>query len=173
MKRAKRMYLTAVSVLLILPLQSQAVLISSSIGDYDATTIAGSFDNLSGTLTSQVWWGSEALAVEFTSLVGDALGAPNSRGTAGPFFALCIGWECWHEHPLVGLMVQGPALWIPSLSLTGFTASPSSELTWAIAQPVSVPEPATIWLLLGSSFSLLLLRRRTRARKARLRRARF
>ena len=54
------------------------LIVDSSVGKYEVSTITGTFADNSALLMSQVWWGNEALAAEFAGLVADAFGFPNA-----------------------------------------------------------------------------------------------
>jgi len=107
---------------------------------YDITTEFGTFSSLQTTLESQVWWGNQALAIEFADVVNTGLGLPNATGASGgndlgPIFAY---------DPIFG------GVW--STQLGGFagpgvhgTITPG--VTYAVAtlvEPESVPEPMTL-----------------------------
>ena len=130
-----RRILTAL-MLLVLPFQANAIMINSSVGAYDVTTITGILNapSISSQLTNQVWFNNETLAGEFAGLVQDSLGLPNALGfTVGPLFVF--------EVPLIS------RAWFPLTSTVGIVSggNPSTERTFAIAQ--QVPEPSTLALL--------------------------
>ena len=56
------------ALFLMSPLVANAGVISTTTGDYDVTTVAGSFSELAPVLMSQVWWGDPILASEFAEL---------------------------------------------------------------------------------------------------------
>ena len=80
-------------VLLAGPMAANAVPITTSAGTFELSVIEDNFSDISGILTSQVWWGNDALATEF-AMSAQALGlsALNSsafRENMGPVFAYC------------------------------------------------------------------------------------
>ena len=140
-------------VVLLSPAVANAVLISTSAGDFEVTTVAGSFEDFEDLLTSQVWWGDQDLALEFAGQ--NLMGLPIS-GSLGPFFVTLFDIETD--------LVEG-AVWIEDqLRAAGFSTSPdNSRAIFAIAERVSVPEPGTLALLgIGlASLGLARLRRKT------------
>ena len=56
------------ALFLMSPFVANAGVISTTTGDYDVTTVAGSFSELAPVLMSQVWWGDPILALEFAEL---------------------------------------------------------------------------------------------------------
>ncbi|MDJ0789091.1 MAG: PEP-CTERM sorting domain-containing protein [Myxococcota bacterium] len=138
-----------VALLVTLPLHAHAIVISTSIGDYEVTPLTGSFDTVSPTLMSQVWWGNALLAGEFRSGLGGGLGFPNvtdpiaAPGLGSPIFAFADGtggsWEGqWtRDDGNIGT-IQGPG---------------SLPLVWAVAQ--AVPEPGALALVAAGMLGLV------------------
>ncbi len=106
-------------------------------GEWEVTTITGTFEQEQSTLLNQVWFGS-VLALEFAELVGEQLGFPNPggfnpAGNAGPIFA----WS-------YGEGVGGRAVFEndPSVAVN-IGVSANQPWTWAVARRVLGPEPET------------------------------
>ena len=108
-------------------------------------------------LTSQPWWGDSERAYSFAEAYVEALGEPG--------FGCCLSYLFAYE-ALSASSVRG---WSPQWSwLTGdFIAIrswpqilSSADAVYFVATPVSVPEPATLALLLGAVALLGLTRRR-------------
>jgi hypothetical protein len=116
----------------VLPLCANAGLINTSIGAYDVSTTTTSFNASSSLLTSQAWWGNEALAIEFAGLVGTSLGLPIAD-LIGPLFRVRVGTTTLFS-----------AAWFAGHATrvaTGCGAAPctnifDSNLPFAIATPV-------------------------------------
>ena len=119
---------------------ANAVLINTSIGDYNISSVTGTFDSLFADLSSQDWWGVPTLADEFRTLLGDQLGFFNDVGTdATPIFA--------YEGTVGGGNFNGFWILAPNSS-GGVGGSTSFPLTWALGEKVNdVPPPATLALL--------------------------
>jgi hypothetical protein len=151
-----------VALMLIGPLQAQAIPIATSAGEYDVTTVSGTFNDLSTTLMSQLWWGDVALANEFALLIGTALGS-SGPNLLGPRFAVCSGVDCLRDATDT-LTVHGVAWVGTTAQLTQFAQVPTGPIPsiWAVAERIAVPEPGTSILLtigvLGIAFA-----RRTRS----------
>lgn len=151
----------AVIAALILPLQSQAVLISTSIGDYEVTTILTGFNDSEALLKSQVWWEDRTLAEEFAGLVTDLFGTPN-LGIYAPFFWYTdtdtIGPCAGINEPYAGIFWDHRA---NRTSPVCAATAPRGPFTFAVAQAVSVPEPTSATLFgLGIAGLVLAARRR-------------
>ncbi len=74
--------ITLVALLMSVP--SYAFIVSTSVGDYDVTTVTGGNNTLLPQLKSEVWWGNEDLAIEFAFAVKANLGTPNRGGVKRP-----------------------------------------------------------------------------------------
>jgi hypothetical protein len=157
-----------VALILVAPLQARAIPISTSAGDFDVTTVSGNFSDLSTTLMSQVWWGDVVLANEFASIIRSDLGT-SGPNLLGPRFAVCSGVDCLFNASDT-LTVQGAAWVGTTMQLTQFASVPTGPLpfTWAIAQRVAVPEPATTMLLVFGLLGIAAARR-TRAARSTMR----
>jgi len=135
-----------------LPLYGNAIVVNSSIGMYDVTTVSGTFSEHSATLQQQVWWGNESLAYEMMSLSEgfDGLGYPNVGYNESPYFA--------YADFIVPPDDISVAVWTTA---TGCTESVSCRAfqdeidgicfpdsgypcVWGVAQPV--PVPPALWL---------------------------
>ena len=147
--------------LIAIPVQASAVLVSSSVGDYEVTTVEGTFENLSSTLMAQVWWWDGAfgaperadLAIEFSDLVGVSLGFPTTTpiGPAGPLFAYTIDTFPW----------VNTAQWSQNLDQTGgFAPLQDTVQTFAVATRITVPEPSTLSLICVTLLGLGMQRKR-------------
>jgi hypothetical protein len=131
------------------------MIIDTSVGKYEVSTIFASFDAAENVLESQVWCCTNgvARAAEFASLVGGSLGFPNggALGPFGPLFAFST----------IHIFVSSVAF---SQTFDCCFIVPSSiffnPLTYAIAQPV--PEPSAPSLLAAGVLGLVLLRLRRR-----------
>ena len=147
-----RSALLALFLVLLSPAAANAVLISTSAGDFEVTTVEGTFEDFEDLLTSQVWWDDLDLALEFAGQnllglpIGDAL---------GPLFATLLDID--------DDLVRG-GVWIEDqLRAAGFSTAPDNPSVYAIAERVSVPEPGTLTLLLFGLAGLGLARLRGRA----------
>ena len=91
MKRKRSAVVVLVAVLLSpMVANAQSMTVSTSEGVYEVTLVEGTFNDLSATLESQVWYGDGDLAIEFAGLVQDKLGMPFGSPDSfylGPFFA--------------------------------------------------------------------------------------
>jgi hypothetical protein len=151
--------------MLIAPLHARGIPISTSAGDYEVTTVSGTFNDLSTTLMAQVWWGNVALASELATLVGTSLGV-SGPNLLGPRLAVCVGVDCLRD-ATDALTVHGVA-WVGLTSqLTQFAQVPTGPLltTWAVAERIAVPEPGTSLLL---AIGVLAIAAARRDRKPRL-----
>jgi hypothetical protein len=125
-------------------------------GDYDVTTVTGTFTELSQTLTTNVFWGNRFLATRLARTVKGDLGYPNNNlyppannyGPFGPFFAV--------ETRNLGTVVDGyawnggnpsypdPTLFVASDFLSGTE-------TYALATAVPVPWETDAISVIGST----------------------
>lgn len=157
------------ALLAALPFQANALLIHSSDGDYQVSTVAGKFSELESTLVNQVWWGKADLAAEFADLVGDKLGLLNlDLGVLD----LHLGAYFVHEKSDVLLSLLDSKKYAVWGLLGGVTQKTSHLLdygVWAIAEkvlhhdgPVAVPEPGALGLM-GLGLMAMAIGRRRRA----------
>lgn len=136
-------------LLMIAPLSAGAVVVDSSIGQYDVTptSTTGNDSALSGT----AWWGSSSLAQEFAGLVGGSLGLPN--GLSGPYFA----------YARTSTNTVFAASFFGFITFSGDDGSRDTN-TYALSSAVKqVPEPGSIVLFGAGLIGLALLRRRRAA----------
>jgi hypothetical protein len=152
-------------LLLLVPLQANSVLITTSVGQYDVSAVTTPFASSSDLLRAQVWWSSQSLAAEFADLIGSSLGLPNGSPTGiGPVFAYVDG---------VGLMAFCTNNQYPFCGGDGvheFMTDPSNLAVYAIATmaaPSEVAEPGTISLFAAGLMTLGFIRRGQRKVAAR------
>lgn len=127
---------------------------------YDFSTVNGSYDTLSSTLTAQFWWGNGNLA---NQLVSTTIAA---GGDANAFFAYdyVINPPPWIANAVY--ISNQSNLYNPANPLGSPWASASAVETYVIASPLGAPEidgrflPQT-FLLLGG-FTLFLRRGKRR-----------
>ena len=74
--------------------QAQAVIVNVNGQNWNVTTFTGSYNDNSAKFATppapgrMPWWGSEALASQFATVVNDAFGFPNASGSFGPLFGI-------------------------------------------------------------------------------------
>lgn len=135
---------------------AHAILMNSSAGAYDVTTITTT--GLDPIVADQVWWQKDALAVEFAERVNDDLGLLNGgveTKTFGPFFAIAIR----------SVVVISTTVWnaeIQSADSSGIFQRPSEVYAVERTVPTGAPEPGTLDLLGVGLLGIFVLRRRTR-----------
>ena len=116
-------------------LQANAIPISTSVGDFEVTTVEGTQFSHAALLMEQVWLGNEELALEFASLAGPDLEP-----------LTLFGWRLGTLTPLYFPLAVA-AHWTGTEARSVVVNADTSIHTWAIARPISVPEPATLTLL--------------------------
>ena len=159
-----RTFVLGTAAAMLLPVGANAVLIDTSIGEYEVTTVEGYSDSL---LRSQVWWENTALAEEFAALVGGELGLPNTPPKPPLFWVTDMDTTgfCMTQ---IGYRYAG-VYWIDGGGKIGVSCAnePPSNSHFAVATPVTaVPEPSMAGLLCLSIAGLFLASRRRSAVKA-------
>ena len=142
------MFLPALVATICLPASAHAVIISTSIGDYEVSTVLTDFASYEAVFESQVWWEDVSLAEEFAALTNTAFGTPNF-GIYTPFFwytstdmtGPCAGIG----EPYAGVFWDNRA---GRVSPVCAASAPNGPFTFAIAEAVyaSVPEPSVLAL---------------------------
>ena len=117
-------------------------------GNWEVTTVSGSFNFLQGQLESQIWWGNSGLAGIFTGKVGSSFGSPNNvyGSQFGPFFAYAYDGG-------VDLVYYNGSNVVDSPSWT-----PVDSWIWATA--TRVPDTGSTAALLGAGVAALAFARR-------------
>lgn len=126
-------------LLLLLPMQASAYIITVDFVDYDIIEMTGTYADLESTLALQVWYGDNSLAYSLADQLEGGLEYPNF--VADPPFS-----------PLFAVDTDNPSTWTAWASVMG-ESSPGSiggalsptVYSFAVAQPV--PEPSTAALL--------------------------
>ncbi|MBU3070768.1 hypothetical protein KOI40_13130 [Aestuariicella sp. G3-2] len=149
------------TLLMLLPLQSHALLITTSIGDYEVSTITGSFNTYITELENTAWMNNETLALEFSTAVTPLLGDP------GPFFLfksltqkVLSPTGQIQEHQFLNWIQDGVSDFYSCIAGDCF----SRQYTYAVASEVisdvdgTVPLPSSLMLLLGGLLGLRLTR---------------
>ncbi len=159
--RSKFLVLSLLMGAFLLPGSASAAIIDTSIGRYDVTTILTSFRGSETLLKSQVWWENVPLAEEFATLVGTTFGTPN-LGIYAPFF-----WQTDRDttgpcagigEPFAGIFWDHRA---GRASPVCAASAPNGPFTFAVAERVGIPAPATAMLLALGLAGFGYVRRRT------------
>ena len=161
---------TAATSVAIAAAPAQALVISTSIGQYDVTTVTGSWNTLQNQLRTQPWFTGDlnpatpdndsALAVEFAGLINDDLGLPNLASFA-PFFAFGTNTPITGSSTPndVGYGVYSQFFPLGTAGLIGSSLL-DTPFTWAVATPVTaIPTPALLPGLIGMGVAVLRKRK--------------
>ena len=143
-----------------------AIVVNSSIGLYDVTTVSGAYLEHSATLQQQVWWGNESLAYEMMSLSEgfDGLGYPNVGYNESPYFAHDdltfapndISVPVWTTATGCFESVSCRAFQMEIDGICG--ADFGFPCVWGVAQ--AVPIPSAMWLFGSGLIGLIGVARR-------------
>ena len=149
----RKIYLMVMAVIALVPIHAHAdpIRVSTSIGDYDVTTITGTYLALNNVIPFQPWFsgigpslpGDTILADEFSLAVGDLL---TPTGGDAPLFA----FRAFSSVTTFGTFQSVLYSQFPSASVQAVDWT--TTRTWAIATPAPspvtpVPEPGTLGLL--------------------------
>jgi hypothetical protein len=146
---------------------------------YDVTTFTGSYNSNTSKFATppapgvMPWWGSQSVAIEFATAVGDGLGAPNGGSTPdGPYFAYEYDPnynDGFGPSPAVLLSFRSNAA-IPPAVISAYYP-PGGSAAWAqasLVSPPAAPAPGPLPLFGAAAafgFSRKLRRRIQVARK--------
>ncbi|WP_185234595.1 hypothetical protein [Teredinibacter franksiae] len=135
------------------PIYSNALVIETSVGAFDITTVTGSFSSHKDLLQSQKWWDNEILASEFLSLSAgfDKIGYINTGGNESPFFAYSgLTSSVLAQFEATGCFGYDTVdLCRSTKEVDYFESSISSFIYhWVVAKPIEVSESATFFLYL-------------------------
>lgn len=155
--------------------RAKAFVVNISGTDYNITTFAGNpFDDFAKFNTPEnggtmPWWGNEALAIEFATAVGTALGSPNGPGIpinggtlspsntlTGPFFATLAG------EPVYAAFYNFTAGQVQSFIDFDFFVDYTYAEVLPSPSPTSVPGPLPIFGAAAAFGTSRRLRRRIR-----------
>jgi hypothetical protein len=142
---------TTLSVLGVWSSSADALVVTSSRGDFKIDVLEGTFDSLETELVNQPFFGDRSFAFELASLVGGDLGLPNSYPFVGlvpflprgPIFAydtpdaFIFGWNSLGNPSAVGDPIGNSA---PNTSYVYATAT-------SVTPPQPVPEGNTMPML--------------------------
>lgn len=117
--------------------EAKAAIFTVNGTDYNIETVEGTFNDLSATLESQVWWGDSSLAEDFANVVAGSFPNNNENNGFEPFFVftdfLFGNKRAW-------------AYFEPDFSSSLALVNPNENHIYAVVAPVTqpVPEPLTI-----------------------------
>ena len=151
----------AAILLLAAPQAHAGLIIDTSVGTYEVSTIFTSFDSSSSLLSSQVWWDDLDLAVEFATNVGTGLGV---NGAFGPLFAALFISGAQGMFAVGSGWCDGAPACVPAgIYFVGARSGVSTYYAVASQVPEQVPEPGAAHLFVVGVFSIgwLRFRRRT------------
>ena len=146
------------------------LIIDTSVGSYEMSTIFGSYESERAVLESQPWWNNITLTEEFTSLTSDLLGYPNTIPESDPFPAIQVGPAfAAGINPIIDSDGERDSLSGCALVNIDIVCFPHVELTaefdFAIATQVTtepVSEPATGLLFAISLIMLIFTNRKNK-----------
>lgn len=147
------------AALLLCSMSANALLIEitgqgSADGQWDVTTLTGSFNDLFATLDDQVWWGDGMLAGVFAEVLAGGLDFPNSDNY-GPLFAYAEGSP--------GFEFNARTVYIKDPTVAEFVEGEGTFAFAVASRAQDVPVPATLALLGLGLVGLGLSRRRKSA----------
>jgi hypothetical protein len=121
--------------------------------DYSVDYFEGTYTGDVALLQEQVWWGDEALALDFATLsIESGLGYPNLDGAGTPLFAFAASDLKVNWAGAVGLLRLGTWSIVKHDRLVYYAV--------ATAIPSVVPLPAAVWLFGSALLGLAVMKRK-------------